>query len=92
MTAIFRYELDITPTQDVKLPSGHQVLSIAPGRAGYYIDVWVKIGPGDHDTLRTFRVFGTGHPLPDPEPPMDFLGTAVMSDGLVWHVFTEIPQ
>lgn len=37
---------------------------------------------------RTFRVFGTGHQIPeDAEQMYVFIGTAFMYTGLVFHIF-----
>lgn len=87
---IFRYELRVTDVQKISLPSAHLVLSVAPGRGGYHIDMWAQVKPSHHAVERTFHIAGTGHPLPDLYE-LNFIGTAVMSDGLVWHVFVE-PQ
>lgn len=90
MSIIHRHELTIVDTpQIVSLPSAHTLLSIAPGRNGYYIDLWV-LGESrlTHEVIRTFRIFGTGHPIPN-EEQLKFVGTAVMPDDLVWHVFAD---
>lgn len=91
-TNIFRYRLNIESiAQAISMPSASTVLSVAPARDGYYIDLWAKVANSDHNRDKTFQVFGTGHPMPETGPPLDFIGTCVMSDGLVWHVFAEVP-
>ncbi len=92
MSTIYRYELAVTDEQHVSLPSAHTLLSVAPSRGGYHVDLWARVSASHHETKRTFHIFGTGHPLPDTGQTagdMDFIGTAVMPDGLVWHVFVE---
>lgn len=84
---VFRYELKVTDEQQVSLPTSHKLLSVAPGRGGYHIDLWALTNPSDHNRDRNVHIFGTGHPIPD--VALEFIGTAVMSDGLVWHVFAE---
>lgn len=90
--AVLRYKLQIGPTFEIiNMPQSHKILSVAPGRGGYHIDVWVKVEPHWYvETPVTFRVFGTGHPIPDTRGDLEFIGTCVMSDGLVWHVFEEV--
>jgi hypothetical protein len=66
-------------------------LSVAPARNGVYgIDVWYLVD----DTVETVApltvsVAGTGHPLSETEGLMYYVGTCVMSDALVWHVFVR---
>lgn len=90
---IYRYKLDILATS-VDLPEDHELLSIAPARDGYYIDLWARLGSDVSKIVRRgIKIYGTGHPISDPwrnfGTGLKFLGTAVMSDGLVWHVFAE---
>lgn len=99
MSKIFRYALEITDYQEISVPSNHKVLSCAPARSTYEapwgpeqgIDLWVWVDQNpDHGftTLRLWAV-GTGNPMPT-DIAMDriyFVGTCVMTDGLVWHLF-----
>lgn len=48
------------------------------------VELWALAGAAPMRP-RTFRVFGTGHPLPD---DVAFVGTAIVPGGeLVWHLF-----
>lgn len=92
MTAqIFRYGLQVDDVQSISLPSSHSILSVAPGRhqtSHYGIDLWALTRPSHHDVKRSVFIFGTGNPIPENIlTHSDFVGTAVMDDGLVWHVF-----
>lgn len=84
---IFRYQLEVTDEQQLYMPHSYEALSVAPSRGGYHIDLWVQVNPDNTTSAPKFYVVGTGNPMPDRE--LDFVGTAVMSDGLVWHVFAE---
>lgn len=85
---MFRYQLEVTDRQGITLPAAHTLLSVAPGRSDYHVDLWAKVTPSSSEDLtRVFRIFGTGHQMP--ETPLEFIGTAVMPDGLVWYVFAE---
>jgi hypothetical protein len=88
---IFRYELELAERQVLNLPAGHVILSVAQSRTRYAIDMWAVVIPDDERTGQTevaIQICGTGHPIPDVR--MKFVGTVVMSDGYVWHVFREL--
>jgi hypothetical protein len=52
------------------------------------VDVWVLHTEGP-TTVHRFRVFGTGHPLPD---NVKHVGSALTGPGgmLVWHLFEDL--
>lgn len=87
MDAIFRYELAVVDNQEVSLPAEHVLLAVAEGRGpSYHIDLWARVrSSGGNGVKRAFRIFGTGHPMP--ADGLDYVGTVVMADELVWHVF-----
>lgn len=89
MSTIYRYQLDVVNEQEVELPARHRVLAVAPGRSGYYIDLWVQIHESDHYVQQAFRIFGTGHQIVD-TGMLDYVDTVVMPDDLVWHVFARV--
>lgn len=90
---VLRYQLPIDGAQRFqRMPKSHTVLSVAPARDSYAIDMWVHTsdvwnGVGDVD--RPYWVVGTGHEIPEGLTAADFVGTCVMTDGLVWHVYTQ---
>ena len=52
--------------------------------AQHAVDFWAE-SAGEGAAVRTFQVFGTGHPLPD---GARYWGpTARTSEGLVWHLY-----
>jgi hypothetical protein len=51
------------------------------------VEFWAEHNPLSAETARAFRVFGTGHPLPD---GARWAGTCPRVAGLVWHLF-EVP-
>lgn len=58
------------------------------GMDGYYqVCVWTLEG-SDTNLVRTVMIVSTGDILPD---NWKYLGTAVMANRLVWHVF-EVPE
>lgn len=89
MGAIWRVELNLEnegPVIRKELPVGAQLLSVAPGRreGAYTVDVWAIVQPDAELAPIEFEVVGTGHRVPEPGL---YVGTAVMPDGFVWHVF-----
>lgn len=96
---IWRYQLQITDRQTVRMPFGYTLLSVAPGRPtpaviGYnhHIDLWVQVpvradpGAGEFTEVPVdIQIMGTGYSMP--QVPLAFIGTVVMPNELVWHVF-----
>ena len=92
--SIYRYQLEIGYKHVVNLPAIHTVLSCAPARDSYAIDMWVEVHESDSTHDETFYIVGTGHPMPtwsDNRTPetVVFVGTCVMSDGFVWHLYKQ---
>lgn len=85
MKTIYKYTLDANNTV-LEMPMGAKVLSVAS--QGDDLCLWAKVDTEDPIEQRTFEVYGTGHPMPDDDEHLQFLGTALMHGGsLVWHVF-----
>lgn len=86
---IFRYVLKIDDEQIIDMPLGSEVLSVAPARHGYTIDVWAKVPEAAPYVPYRFLIRGTGHKFSEILSKNDFVGTCVMDDELVWHVFQK---
>lgn len=81
MPAIYRYEIPVDDAwHPVELPDA--ILHVASRRAEV-VEVWA-LDTGAPIAVRHFRVFGTGHPLPDEQ--LRHVGTALAPGGLVWHL------
>lgn len=86
---IFKYQLDITDQQFVRMPQGAVILSAQ--FQGNDLVVWARVRPDNETEKREFRIFGTGNPC-DAHADMDFIATVQQPDApLVWHVFAETP-
>ncbi len=85
---IWKFELKITDTQDVKMPSGTKILSVQ--NQNNKACLWGLLVPNGNNELRTIEIFGTGSIIPyDGGVERVFIGT--IQDGtLVWHVFERI--
>lgn len=90
---IYRYPLDITSAQAVKVPLGAEVLTVQM-QAGT-LQMWVLV---DQDVIdlaleeyKTIGVFGTGHSMPDECKKSTYINTFQIGDsvlgGLVFHAF-----
>lgn len=86
MTTIYKYIISSNAAV-VAMPEDAYVLSTA--FQGKDLCIWARVDTDIKEIeSRTFRVFGTGHPIPQDMGLMyDFIGTAFMDNGLVFHVF-----
>jgi len=89
--SILRTQIEILDRQVVELPESADFCYLAPARHGKFsIDLWYAVTlPEDRARAEVkhsheIRIFGTGHEIP---PGWVYLGTAVMFDDFVWHVF-----
>lgn len=90
MKSIWKYELKITDEQNVSMKEGAEILSVDVQRET--ICLWAIVNPSAKAVDRTFRVFGTGHPIHDTMLESSlFLGTVQLRGGsLVFHVFEDL--
>ena len=88
---IYRLQIRVGAAETYQLVGFVAAVSAAPARNGLYgIDVWYIVDDSDpRGTELTVSVAGTGHPLVAGETLPNYVGTCVMSDDLVWHVFAE---
>ena len=79
--AIYRYEIPVDDRWHPLQLSGRIVH--VDCRSMHAVEVWALHTDGPQ-AVRTFRVYGTGQPLP---PGIDYVGTAIAPGGkLVWHL------
>lgn len=81
---IFKYALAIEDLQTVEMPEGADILSVQ--NQDRDVCIWALCDPRAPKEARTFRIFGTGHPVCD--NPGRFIGTVqILNGALMWHVF-----
>jgi len=87
MKRIWKYPIPITDDQIVlAMPKEAKILALQTQRGAAMI--WVLVDPQVAHTDRFFRVYGTGHDMPD--VPGIYVGTWQMLGGaLVFHLFEE---
>ncbi|MEU1663570.1 hypothetical protein ABZ547_08140 [Streptomyces sparsogenes] len=84
--AIFRYEIPVDDRWHALDLTG-PIVHVA-SRSMHTVEVWAINGQ-TAPTRRGFRVYGTGHPIPD---DATHVGTAIPPGGqLVWHLL-ELPE
>ncbi|OMI34388.1 DUF7352 domain-containing protein [Streptomyces sparsogenes] len=84
--AIHRYEVPVDDCWHAVDLTGEIVH--VDSRSMHTVEIWAIHGPGE-PTRRGFRVYGTGHPIPD---DAIHVGTAIPPGGqLVWHLL-ELPE
>lgn len=88
---VLRWPISPVDMIDLVLPWPARILSVAASRVHPTdIDLWslAEIGSPRRPVRRRLYIAGTGHPRGfDIAGP--FIGTAVTSSGLVWHVFVD---
>lgn len=84
--SIFKYTLSGTDDQVIFMPVGAVILTAQ--EQGGQIQLWAIV-QSDSTTPnqgRVFRIYGTGHPLPD--DPGQYIATVQLHEGsLVLHIF-----
>ena len=84
---IFKYNFSIADSFEIELPISSKILAVQ--NQGNDNALWALVD--DTETIKTnktFRVFGTGQPLPVNVYQYEFIGTFQdLGGALVWHVF-----
>ncbi len=79
---IWKFPLPVGDEVGVVMPAGGRVLTVAA--QGDVMVLWAIVDPGAPFVERAFEVRGTGHPLGEVG---EYVGTALLVSGLVFHVF-----
>ena len=90
MKRIFKYPLPVDDEVVIPMPSGARILTVQA--QNNLPCVWAVVTPdaeGMED--RRFRVFGTGHPIPEGTDSLEYIGTFQLHNGrLVFHLFERV--
>lgn len=88
MTTIWKFELELKESQEIKLPSPARILSCQFQHG--LLMLWAVVNPDLPMHRRTVYIVGTGHPIPN-VVPIDYVGTVQQGEGrFIWHVFAEV--
>ncbi len=85
MKKVFKYELEITPFQEIKLPIDAEILSVQMQHQ--QLCLWVLVDPEKTKQTKKICIAGTGHPIIDTDF-LKYIGTVQQLAGhIIWHVF-----
>ncbi len=84
---IWKFQLELTDNQKIELPVGAEILTVQTQNETPWF--WALVDPSAEREIRTFEVFGTGHPIHyDMGIDRNYIGTYQVSDpNYVFHVF-----
>ena len=85
---IWKFELELTGMQELTMPEGAQLLSVANQNGNVYL--WAMVDPKKEKRRRYIEIVGTGNQMSvDMGIERKFIGTAVV-DPFVGHVFERL--
>lgn len=92
MKKIFKYEVLIRDHFNISMPKGAKILTV---QAQHKVpQLWALIDPDEEETLRNFRLAGTGHDIPADlhrEGEYKYIGSFQLFNGdLIYHLFELI--
>jgi hypothetical protein len=87
MEKIWKYEIELTDTQEIEMPRNAKILSCQMQWSNTCI--WAKVETGNRMETVTIDVIGTGNPIS--EFNREFIDTIQLNGGaLVFHVFKRL--
>lgn len=86
MRKIFKYEVDGAQGDvQIKMPALAEIVHVEHQSADpAVVTFWAEVDPDDETEIRTFHVYGTGHPIKDDGV---YVGTSLVRPDLVWHLY-----
>ena len=90
MKTIYKYDLKITDEQFVEIAGFHSFLKVAEQNGN--LCLWCIVDTGiKHIYTAEINIVGTGTPVKFKTKikHTSHLGSVVMSNGLVWHIFAD---
>jgi hypothetical protein len=94
MRTLYKYRIPIIDDPVVQMPKGAQLLKFAMQGTDLY--VWALVDTEAEMEERKFKIFGTGHPVPDNVDLAWGIGggyynyrDSVFDRHFVWHIFSE---
>lgn len=82
---IWKFEFDIHDRITIQMPKGAKILHVEC--QDNMPCIWALVNADAPRETRSFRIVGTGHPIPD-IADLRHVATFQMADGqLVWHLF-----
>jgi hypothetical protein len=85
MKTIWKFPLEVTDVQSVRMPRGARILCVQV--QGGVPCLWAEVDPQAASEDRTLRIYGTGHPMAEGEQRV-YIGTfQLVQMEMVFHVY-----
>jgi hypothetical protein len=85
MRTVYKYSIPVIDKFELDLPAHTSILYI--GQQKNNPVMWCLVDTENKLIKRYFRLAGTGHDIPYPDP-LDYIGTVILyNDNLVFHLF-----
>lgn len=85
MKTIWKFELQINDMQELTMPDGAEILSVA--NQNDKLCLWAMVNPSNENRRRYIEIIGTGrHIVEGMGIDREFIGTVFIGP-FVWHVF-----
>lgn len=84
---VYKYELEITDEQTIRLPFNAEILTIQMQRDKCCL--WALVDPRNELEERTICIHGTGHPIPDGVRLKHISTFGIIHLGLIFHAFEK---
>jgi hypothetical protein len=85
MKKIFKYELAITDSQTVTMPTGAEILTIQ--NQGPRIQLWALVAEGQPPVARKIECHGTGNPIQNANGLTYIASVQTHQGQFIWHFF-----
>jgi len=85
MKTIYKFPLEITDYSTLRTHDKAKVMHV--GEQGGQLCIWLEVDLTQVVATHGFYIRGTGHVITGEEG--QFLGTVLMPNGLVWHIYLE---
>ena len=85
MNKIYKYPLEMTATQIIRMPCGTEILHVAEQHG--MLCLWAVVDPAAELRDYVIQIVGNGHPFQ--RNNKQHLGTVLMGE-FVWHVFLVV--
>jgi hypothetical protein len=85
-TTIFKYDLDLTDRQEIKMPRTARILTSQVQRGAMVL--WAEVDADAPREIRVIWIVGTGNPMPPAGAIVNYISSVQLGDFL-WHVYEE---
>ncbi len=87
MAQVWKFPIEPDDRITILMPAGAKPLSVQVQHGT--VCLWALVEPAMQKTYRAFKIFGTGHDIPEPHR-LTFVGTFQLEGGtLVFHLFEQ---